>query len=425
MLRTTILGTGLAALMVLPASAGEAGDILRENLYAGTLAQGIAALSGRTGDQEALFGLGYLQLVQGVEHFMQALYRHGLAAPDAGMLGQILSVPIPPNPNPEKLDYGKVRAIFAALVDDMDTAKATLVSAGASGEYVVLIDPLKIRIDVNADGVASEAESLRTIIETQFGIPLSPTIEGQPATGAEDKNADKVSRGGPDFTLGFDRADAIWMAGYSQVLASYGDFLLAHDFSDLVNVAFHRLFPRAGLPMQAYATGGTLFMEPGTDAAVADAVAAIHTLNWPVVEPERLKRVLERYRTITGLSRENWKAILAETDDDHEFIPSPTQTPTLPGSAITNEMVNAWLATLDTADAIIDGKLLVPHWRFRQGFDLKAYFETATRTDLVMILTGYGALPYLRDGPVASAADFAEANRVFGENILGYAFFFN
>lgn len=425
MLPKMILGAGFAMLLSLPVQAGEAGDIARDNLYAGTLAEGVSKLTpmAEAGDQEAKFGLGMLQLVTGIEHFVQALYRYGLAAPDAGMLGPVMSVPIPPNPNPEKLDYEKVRAVLATLVDDMDTAKASLVAAGASGDYVVLIDPLKIRIDVDGDGKISESESLRGIIEQQLGIPLSPATGAQAAPGG--KSSDKVSRGEPEFALGLDRADALWMAGYTQVLASHGDFFLAHDFSELVNATFHRLFPRAGLPMQDYATGGTIFMEPGTDAAAADAIAAIHTLNWPVVEPDRLKRVLERLKAITALSRQNWQAILAETDDNHEFIPSPTQTPTLPGSAITQEMVDAWLKTLDTADAILDGKLLVPHWRFRQGFDLKAYFETAKRTDLVMILTGYGAIPYLKDGPVASAADFAEANRVFGENLIGYAFFFN
>jgi len=421
LLRKTMLGLALAALLTVPAMAGEAGDILRDNLYAGTLAQGMARLEPMAAsDQEAKFGLGMLQLATGVEHLAQALYRHGLAAPDAGMLGPLGVVPIPPNPEPEALDYGKVRAIAAALVEDMDTARATLEQAGESGDYVVLIDPLQIRFDIDGDGVASENESLGFVVEAALGIQLRPEVGAAPA-GDKNPPASQPS----DTMIGFDRADALWMAGYSQVLAAHGDFLLAHDFSDLVNVAFHRLFPKAGLPMQDYAAGGTLFMEPSTDAAAADAIAAIHTLNWPVVEPGRLKRVLARLKAVTDFSRRNWQAILAETDDDHEFIPSPRQSPTLPGSAVTQDMVDAWLKTLDTADAIFDGKLLVPHWRFRQGFDLKAYFETAQRTDLVMILTGYGALPFLKDGPVASADDFAEANRVFGENLLGYAFFFN
>ena len=72
-----------------------------------------------------------------------------------------------------------------------------------------------------------------------------------------------------------------------------------------------------------------------------------------------------------------------------------------PDASITDEKVAAWRATLDEADKVLDGELLMPHWRFKQGFDLKAYFETATRTDLVMLLTGYGALPFLKDGPIA------------------------
>ena len=80
---------------------------------------------------------------------------------------------------------------------------------------------------------------------------------------------------------------------------------------------------------------------------------------------------------------------------------------------------------LDAAERVLNGELLVPHWRFRQGFDLRAYFETAERPDLVMLVTGHEAVPYLRDGPVATGETFAAANRVFGDDFLGYVFWFN
>ncbi|HHY51505.1 MAG TPA: hypothetical protein GYA10_17365, partial [Alphaproteobacteria bacterium] len=226
-------------------------------------------------------------------------------------------------------------------------------------------------------------------------------------------------------TIGLDRADAIWLAGYSQVFAAQADFFLAHDFEDFVNASFHRLFPQAKLPMQDYAEGGQLMLDPATDTAIADAVAAIHTINWPVVEPERLARVLERFRKVTQLSRANWDAILAETDDNRELVPSPSQTSIVPGGAVTDATVAAWRETLDVADRILAGELLVPHWRFRQGFDLAAFFKNAKRFDLVMLLTGYDALPFLRDGPIADAQSFAAANRVFGNDLLGYVFWFN
>ena len=226
--------------------------------------------------------------------------------------------------------------------------------------------------------------------------------------------------------VGFDRADAYWFAGYTEVLAAQADFLLAHDFSSFVDAFFHRLFPAAGFPMQAYsAGGGALMMDPETDSVIADVVAAIHTINWPVTDAARLAAVRTRLKSVLAYSRQNWDAILAETDDNHELVPSPKQAAMFPGTSVTDQKVAAWRATLDTADKVLDGTLLVPHWRFRQGFDLKAYFETATTTDLVMILTGAGAVPYLGNGPVATAADFADVQQAFGNDWLGYAFWFN
>src|SRR5690606_32052202 len=109
----------MAAMLVLsgPGLAGEAGDITRRHLYEGMLAAGIDELAPRQdADQEARFGVGLLRFAQGVEHFAQALYRHGLAAPERGLEGAPLMLPIPANPDPQPLDYGTFRAILEALV---------------------------------------------------------------------------------------------------------------------------------------------------------------------------------------------------------------------------------------------------------------------------------------------------------------------
>jgi hypothetical protein len=87
--------------------------------------------------------------------------------------------------------------------------------------------------------------------------------------------------------------------------------------------------------------------------------------------------------------------------------------------------VAAWMVTLDKARDVLEGRLLIPHWRFKHGFDLKAYFETATETDLVMILSGLGAVPFLKDGPIASPEDFRAVQEAFGSDWIGYAFWFN
>jgi hypothetical protein len=401
----------LSLLIAVPAQAGPAGDALRDALYAGKWDDAVTALQplAAADDSEAAFGLGVVQLVRSVEGFAQALYRHGFAV-DTGSGG--FAVPLPPvldNPAPEPLDYEGFRTILSNLVTGLDEAHGWLVAGGATGDWVIEIDPLQVRVDINGDGAAGEGETLAALMQS---------IGAGPGSAGGEVEA-------PFGIVGFDRADSYWFAGYTQIAATLPDFLLAHDFESFADSFLHRFFPRAGFPMQDYATGGRLMFDPGTDTALADVVAGIHTINWPVTDAARLAGVRERMARVLDLSRQNWAAIFDETDNNRELIPSPSQTGVRPDVAVTQAQADAWLETLDQAQRVLDGELLVPHWRFRQGFDLKAYFDGAERTDLVMLLTGYDAIPFLKDGPIASAEEFRAAQEAFGDDWLGYAFWFN
>ena len=402
-----------------PAMASPLGEQLPELLYAG---QATAQRDGfadacDSGHADACFGVGLIDVILAAEGLSQALYRHGATTPDmraaALFLGTRDEVSAgPANPNPEPLSYEGLRAIFDDFVTGLDQAQqGFLLAAEAGEEFSIVIDPLRVRLDINGDGQASDGETLATLLDDILDLPQGKT------------KGDKTAS--VDTTIGFDRADAYWFAGYTQVTAAPFDFVLAHDFSKFFGAIGHRIFPKAGLPMQDYTRGGTLMMDPDTDTFLSDAIAALHTAQFPVADPERLKGVLERLQSVTALSRQNWEAILSETDDNRELVPSPSQTSIMPGHDVTEEVVAAWMATLDSIDAILSGQLLVPHWRFSQGFDLKVYFETATETDLVMLLTGQGALPFLRDGPIADADSFAEGNAVFGDSWPNFAIWFN
>ena len=317
------------------------------------------------------------------------------------------------NPDPEPLTYDGLRQVLDDFVTGLDQAQQGFVLAAEfDDDFVLLIDPLRVRLDLNGDGTASEGETLAQLLGDAIELPQGKSKDGRTAP--------------VDTTIGFDRADALWFAGYTQITAAPVDLLLAHDFSQFFDTALHRVFPRAGLPMQDFSKPrGTLMMDAESDGFIADMIAAIHTASFPVEDRARLAGVLERMRSVTALSRRNWEAILAETDDNRELVPSPTQTSLVPGMAVTQEVVDAWMETLDTVEQILAGDLLIPHWRFRQGFSLPAYFETATETDLIMLLTGQGALPFLRDGPVADEQSFAAGNRVFGDNWPNFIVWFN
>ena len=103
------------------------------------------------------------------------------------------------------------------------------------------------------------------------------------------------------------------------------------------------------------------------------------------------------------LSRESWRFYLAETDDDHEWIPNPKQSTVMPGGKVTDEMVKGWTEFLDEAEAIYAGKVLVPFWRDpggSRGVNLRRAFTEPHGLDLVLWAQGTAALPYLEEGSI-------------------------
>jgi hypothetical protein len=436
-MRQLTLTLSLLAAMTLPGVAGEWADRLPQLLYDGALRDAAADMTDDCDgdDAEACFALGLHDFIVTYEDTARALYRHGATTPTTPAMSLLLGTDLgteatPPDPRAvEPLTYDGLVAILQNFVAGLDGARARFETAGNGAAFVIPIDPLRARLDLDGDGTAGEGETLGVIVNTVAGLdllPQPPAFDLMPPDPGAPKTKTK-NKAPADTTIGFDNADAIWLAGYSTVAATPADFILAHDFSAFFDAYLHRVFPDAGLPMAPYGEGrdDAMIMGPESDAFIADLVAALHTADFPVTDTERLAGVRERLLAITTLSRRNWELIMVETDDNRELVPSPTQTSLVPGRDVTLEVVNAWRTTLDRVDAVLNGDLLLPHWRFEQGFDLSAYFETATRTDFVMLLTGHDAVPFLGDGPIASAEDFAEANRVFGEDWPLFAIWFN
>ncbi|MBE7732247.1 hypothetical protein [Devosia faecipullorum] len=414
-----LAGLALAGLMAPGlALAGPMGAQLPELLYAGTAKdqRDLFAADCRAGAADACFGTGMIDVVKAAEGLAGALYRHGATAPDMPAAAMLLGIPdgveggAPPD-GAEPITYEKLRAILDEFITGLDAARQSFLLAGEGDDFVITIDPLRVRLDLNGDGVADEAETLAVLLGDMIELPQARSKGGKTAE--------------VDTSIGFDRADAFWFAGYTQIIAAPVDLLLAHDFSEFFTAIGHRVFPSAGLPMQNYQSNSSLFVDPQTDTFLADAIAAIHLADFPVADAVRLQGVLARMQEVTGLSRRNWEAILAETDDNRELVPSPRQTSIVPGMEVSEEVVAAWMETLERVDAILAGELLLPHWRFAQGISLPAYFETAEETDLVMLFTGQGALPFLREGPVADADSFAAGNAVFGDRWPNFAIWFN
>jgi hypothetical protein len=399
----------LAAVAFDPSSARaqDAVTLAQQHLYAGTLAAGESALAAlsqqNAGDDNARFGLAGVRFMRAIERLVQSLHRHGLEAPRSGLV-PILRLPVPPNPSPAPLTYEGFRAILQAFVDDLGRAEATL-TEGAESRVKLALDLARIRLDLNGDGIVGDGELFWTILAR-----VDPR-----ARGAKPES----------FVAAFDAGDVHWLKGYTHLLRAIGEFWLAHDFHDMFDRSFQLFFPRANLPFAPPRPRGGPDSMSQEYPNIADAVALVHLWNWPVVEPERLTRTHAHLKAMADESRKSWAAILVESDDDHEWIPNPRQTNRFPGLPVTQERVDAWLHVMDELDAVLDGRKLVPHWRFSQGVNLRRALIEHKNFDLVMWITGTGVTPFLEDGAPISSAAWNEMVRAFEGNFFGYAVWFN
>jgi hypothetical protein len=350
--------------------------------------------------------LGAVQFMQAAERLGQSLYRHGLNPAPEVFSVPFFRLPVPYNPNPEPLAYNQARAMIRQFADDLAIAEATLVQVDDPTVQLPLAIG-QIRLDLNGDGAATDAESLWQLYRQINQAPDLPP--------------DQVAQ----FVIDFDGSDAPWLRGYSHLLMALGDTLLAHDWHEGFDHTFHTLFPRASLPFQAL-TDKSARSDYARDVdEIVDFIAFIHLIHWPVQEPDRMASALHHLESVVDLSHENWRRILAETDSGREWLPNPRQTGAILGLAVTQPRIDAWMLFLDEFGAMLKGEKLMPHWRLAQGVNLRRVFLEPRPFDLVLWIQGSGALPYAEPGPISTAETWENILMLMEGDFFTYAAWFN
>ncbi|MEM7578848.1 MAG: hypothetical protein AAF316_03180 [Cyanobacteria bacterium P01_A01_bin.80] len=362
-------------------------------------------LSQNPNDDNTRFGLGVIQLMGGTERLMQSLYRYGSQQNFITQLFPILRLPVPVNPKPESVTYEDTRKILQDFLNDLTKVKNTL--EPIKDDKVKL--PLRIgltRIDINANGKLEIDESFWKTFSLLTGT----------------RTTEKAAQ---NFAIAFDAGDVVWLKGYCNLLSGMVQFVLAHDQSKLFNSTAHIFFAKPQIPYPFLANGTGAFQFGNAD--ISDIVALIHLINFPVVEPERLTAALQNFQTVTALSRQSWKLILAETDNDREWLPNPRQKAVIPNVAVTQAMIDSWLTFLDEADFLLKGEKLVPFWRRREvrGMNLNKVFTQPKGFDLVLWVQGTAAAPYLELGKQTDADVWRRLLQVFQGQFFQFAAWFN
>lgn len=426
-----MLLTALVVLVALIGIAGRAGAFepptVEKFLLEGRLADGAAAvqdaLKAKPQDSEAAFSLGVVQFLQAVEKLGQDQYRFGLLGNRRAQM-PFMRLPIPENVNPEQLSYDKARGVIQDYVNGLKTAEATLAKAKPD-DVKLSLTVGQIRLDLDGDGVATDDESLLRI--------MAVVSEGRRAN-----DSDPLVN---QLVIAFDDADVLWLRGYCHVMSALGEIVLAYDWKDQFERTAHLFYPNVDTPYKFLVDEGVGPFNGFNTQNIMDVIALIHTINYECVEPDRMKVALGHLESVISLSRESWKLINAETDNDHEWIPNSKQTAAMGGMRVSAEMQVQWQAFLDEMDLILQGKKLLPFWRGIEGgvmlfggdfpanpnlgINLRKVFEEPKRIDLVLWLQGTGLHSFLEEGEQTAPDTWRQITNAFRGEFFLFLTWFN
>lgn len=384
----------------------EVAESFNERMTAGKITEAEQTLAERLkaqpSDDEARFALGIAQTMSALEGLMQSLYKYGLDPAWASDL-PFVRLPVPKNPSPDALTNKAFREIVAKFESDLAKVETTLAPfKSADVKLPVMIG--SYRLDFDGDGKATDQEAFYEIFNriTRANITAESSKE---------------------FVVLADKGDVHWLRGYCRLLRALCEINLAYDTSELHDLTAQLFFPHAEVK-GAIAVGQSHEIFD----SILDAVAFIHLLQLPVAEPARMETARQHILAAIGQSRESWQAILAETDDDLEWIPSPKQKiVAVPGARVSEEMLTGWNAAIDEAERILNGEKLIPFWRKDEtrGVNLKRVFTEPTKFDLVLWVQGSAALPYLEKGEVTDPQLWNDILNGFQGQFLSFAIWVN
>lgn len=382
-------------------------------LYSGKIASALPEaeeyVAKHPSEAAAKFQLGTLKFLRAIERFGQTQHRYGLTTPNT-MILPLVRLPVPKNGDPEEMSYEDARQMIDRLVNDLADAEKTLQTIG-DADFRVAIDLKRITLDLDRDGENSPEESLWKLFAA-----------------VNRRAARQVPE---EAMVYFDGGDADWLQGYCHVLQALGNVVLAHDFAELHARCGHLFYPRIKseytyLKHRADQTWST--------HTIADLIATVHLLNFEVVEPRRMQTALAHLESMIDCSRTSWKKILAETDNEKEWLPGPTQTAALTSVRITPDMVDGWHTFLDEAERILAGEKLAPFWRISKeqreagnnlGVNFRRVFTEPRRLDLVLWAQGTAAQSYLEEGTLTDERMWRRLSQTFRGQFWGFAMWIN
>lgn len=375
----------LALATAVTATAGLADDTTSSSLIAARgPSAAAAALAEAPASPDRDLALAAARFLAGIEGAYQARWRIGATKPVLPL--PILGTPLPPNPDPRPMQPDFLNGLAADLDRAMALSRAALPKGpaaaagggdgGGDGAALVLRLP-DLWLDVDGDGRRGPSEGLLDLI----GIPVPEAVQPE---------------------IRFDAADADWLRAYTHLLQALSRLTLAFDPAPALA---QRIALDAELARQFAAPPGELAREPSLDhfaetfGPMVDYAAVILQTLRNTPDAADIAEAAGHLRQMIAANRDFWAAVATETDNDREWIPNDGQQAAL-GFALPPGTGRRWLAILSDAEQVLEGRMLVPFWRFAPGYgiDLSAWLKEPAPVDVISWIQGSAALPYARPG---------------------------
>jgi hypothetical protein len=230
-----------------------------------------------------------------------------------------------------------------------------------SGEWKSEVYLAQIKFDLNGDKARTEKESLGKVFGFFTQMDQAKMQEAQ------------------QFSLAFDAADAVWLAGYTRLVEGVLDIILVYDLRPLWEDLGHILFPK------------TTDSRPGSQALQRRGL-------W-VADKASGERARQAFLKVTKLSRRSWDLALVETDNEREWLVNPNQTPPF-SIEVNQKRIQDWIAFMLDWEKLLEERALLPGQVLddqysNQGFSLKALmqnppnFSLREDTDIFKIFEAY------------------------------------
>ncbi|MGB3626876.1 MAG: hypothetical protein WA989_13665 [Henriciella sp.] len=371
----------------------------RTELETNGLAAAEAAISAGPQSPETEFVRGALQSLQAIEAVMQVAYRN-TTEPLPIFPGMGIDVPVHEH---AAFDPAFLENAMTGALSHLSRAEATLGSV-AGEEFAVEIDLSSLWFDINDNGTREDFEHGRAYLD-DFA---DDEPDGETAS---------------DMIVRFDTADAYWLKAYVHALSGTAELILSVDPTPAIETVYE-----GRKMMQAAGSPSRLFIE---DEQLDALVATILALRG-VPDAERTRAAHDHFRAMIAENQNFWTAVMAETDDDHEWVPNPDQVSAF-GVPVSAEMAEQWQTVLTEVEDILEGRTLLPTWRFDNGFDaeegvglnIAKFLEEPGDLDIILLIHGAGLAPYLETGPLARGEAWRQFSRMSGTNDMLFAFWLN